>query len=918
MAMSKLVLIDGYSFLFRAFFAIRNLTRSDGTPVGALYGFTRMLIKIITEIEYTHIAVVFDTGEKTFRNEMYADYKANRPPCPPDLIPQFPLVREIVKVLNIAVLEKVGYEADDLIATYTKLAEKNGLDVMVVSSDKDLMQLVDDRVQMFDGMKNEIIDIEKVKEKWGVEPKQILDLLSLMGDSADNVPGVPGIGPKTAAELINTFGSLDNLYKHLDEIKQEKRRQVLADNRDNAFLSKKLITLDENVEVPYSIDDLSFRQYDYRKLLDFLKQQEFNSMVKGLEKAFNSIDPSLLSYSTSKEEKPNQEIIEYTTKITNLKELPEILEKLNSDDKLYFNILTKALDYKSDIVSITFSGSGKNVYFIEISDSNDLFNNDPNIFNSNDVLPYFRNIFANKNILKIGYDIKRQIKILQNYNIILNNFEDIEVMNYILYAGLYNSMLSTIISININSIIFSNLKNTRLSMDDKIAIIEKMEREYKKDDILEYLEEISLFILDSIKSVYHILKNELAHSDLNEVYENVEKPMTAVLASMEIEGIKIDIKRLKSLSNEFENNANNLAKEIFTIADTEFNIGSPKQLGDVLFNKMKLKPIKKASRSGNYSTDVDTLEELASQGCEICEKILDWRHYTKLKNTYTDVMPKLADKNSRIHTTYSNTYVISGRLSSSNPNLQNIPIRTESGSKIRSAFIAKEACKLVSADYKQAELRILANYQNVVKLKEFFLAGKDIHKMTASEVFKVPESEVSKDMRSLAKAINFSIIYGTSAYGLAKRTNTSNIEAKEYLDNYFKTYPEIKEYIDSTKDFVAKNNYVKTMFGRKINIDVKNARPMVKGMLERLAINAPIQGTASDIVKKVMIELDKKLQTFRSKMILQIHDELVLETPEDEVLTVMNLLKNTMEDIVKWDVKMEVDVGYGDNLESIK
>ncbi len=921
--MSKLILIDGYSFLFRAFFAIRNLTRSDGTPVGALYGFSRMLMKIITEIDYTHIAVVFDTGEKTFRNNIYSEYKANRPPCPEDLKPQFPLVRELVKVLNIKSLEKVGYEADDIIATYSKKAEKEGLDVMIVSSDKDLMQLVDDRVLMYDGMKNEIIDSEKVKEKWGVNPIHVLDVLSLTGDASDNVPGVPGIGPKTAAELINKYGDLDNLIANIKEIKQVKRRETLENNIENIKLSKKLITLDENVPLNETIDDLAFKQYDYKELLNFLTEQEFNSMVRGLKQAFQTVEPSLLDIAEPKENKSKEtnELVENSyIEIKTVKELQETLKKFEGKNKFYFNIFTEKQDYRSNIMSVTFSNEDRPIYFLKISDKDiDLFSSNGASLTFKEVVGYFKNIFENDSILKIGYDIKKHIKILYPYNISINNFEDIDVINYILNAGLHDSLLSSIIEHNLKNeeTLLSNNEYKKLSIEEEIEIIRNIEKDKKVDNIKNILFEVSCFIVESIKPLYFKLKEGLVRQNLVSVYETIEKPMTKILASMEIEGIKIDVKRLRDLSNEFQSYIDTLSKEIYEIAGEEFNIGSPKQLSEILFNKLKLKPIKKSSKSGNFSTGVEILEELASQGCEICDKILMWRRYTKLKNTYADVLPTMIDNNSRIHTTYSNTYVVSGRLSSSNPNLQNIPIKTEAGSKIRSAFVAKDGCKLVSADYKQAELRIMANYQNVEKLKEFFKQGKDIHKTTASKVFKVPEEQVSHEMRSIAKAINFSIIYGTSSYGLAKRTKSSNVEAKEYLDNYFATYPEIQNYIKDIKDFVARNNYVKTMFGRKINIDIAHAKPIMKGNLERLAINAPIQGTAADIIKKAMITLYDRLKNFKSKMILQIHDELVLECPEDEIEEVSRILKDAMENVVDWDVKLEVDVGIGNNLEEM-
>ncbi|MDD2840664.1 MAG: DNA polymerase I, partial [Rickettsiales bacterium] len=1036
--MKKLILIDGYSFLFRAFFAIKGLTRSDGTPVNGLYGFARMLIKIITEIEYTHIAVAFDTGKKTFRNEIYEQYKANRPPCPPELKPQFPLIRELVKTLNIVSLEKIGYEADDIIATFAKKAEKDGFDVIIVSSDKDLMQLVDDKVLMFDGMKNEFIDKTKVKDKWGVEPKQVLDVLSLTGDSSDNVPGVPSIGPKTAAELIEKYSTVENLLEHLDEIKQNKRREVLTDNKDNALLSKRLITLDENIEMDSSLNDLEFKQYDPQTLLTFLKKQEFYSMVKGLEQAFNCVGcecglfdktekisddwkdtnknereinnktdintffPSakvinsdnsigktdLLSCSDSFLSSPiKEDFVSLTSTESNTKEsalfppvkegegsskapdcnLNKISKSKNLDIKreLNFNIesnvskineakiplipldrreesnaidkgekreihregnnrfldreipskdgkniILKNIDDLQDIflqikerfyfnifiinniiLSLTFSIDNK-IYFLKIfQDNGDLFSTKNDGFEFKSLINNFKNIFENEKILKIGFNIKKQIKILYQHDISINNFEDIEVLNYISNNGLYDNSLSAIIE--------NQLKNKnewyleqeykKLSIEEKIEILRNLEKKLKNIDIKDKLFELSFFIIEAFNPLYIKLKQQIGNQNLTSIYEDIERPMSKILADMEIEGIKIDIRKLKELSKEFENHSSDLEKDIYKIAGEDFNIGSPKQLSHILFEKLGYASGKK-SKAGNYSTGIDILEELANEGCDICEKILLWRHYTKLKNTYTDVLPTMVDKNSRIHTTYSNTDVITGRLNSSNPNLQNIPIKTEAGGKIRSAFVAKDGYKLVAADYKQAELRIIANYQNVKNLKEFFLAGKDIHTTTASKVFKVPEASVTHDMRRIAKAINFSIIYGTGPYGLAKRINSTSDKAKEYLKNYFETYPEVKEYIESAKDFANKKNFTKTLFGRKINIDLANAKPMLRGNLERLSINAPIQGTAADILKIAMIHLSAKLKNLKSKMILQIHDELVLECPNNEVEEVSKLV----------------------------
>jgi DNA polymerase-1 len=894
--MKKLILVDGYSFVFRAFFAIKNLTRSDGMQIGALYGFTRMLIKLITSFEYSHIAVVFDTGRKTFRNEIFSEYKTNRPPCPEELIKQFPLVRDVVNILNIKILEKIGYEADDIIATYSKIAEENDFEVLIVSSDKDLMQLVDEKVKMYDGMKDENIDMKKVIEKWEVEPKKILDVLSLSGDSSDNVPGVRGIGEKGAKELIKKYGSLENVYQNLDKMKKNKKLEYLENGKESAFLSKQLITLKKNVPLDYNIEDLAFKQYDYKKFIEFLNFQGFKSMVLGLEKAFQGISI------TKNEIIPKKTQIEHVKNIKNIDELKQIITETKND--FYFYIFNEDNDYFSKPLAFSFCINDK-VYSIKIEEnSGDLFSANINKFTFDNILDVLKPIFENNLITKISYNIKRQIKILNNYKILINNQEDLAIVNYILNAGLVED--------DITSIIEANPLITEKN-EEFIELVKKHTKKLKFVDKNEKSVELAVFILKNIISIYKNLRPKINEEKLIEIY-NLENSLTHVLSDMEILGIKVDINKLNNLSKEFDKHINNISKNIYLIAGEEFNIASPKQLGDIIFGKLKLDSHKKSSKSGNLSSSVDILEEFANDGVEICKNILEWRRYSKLKNTYTDVFPNLIDKESRIHTTYINTSVISGRLASVNPNLQNIPIKTEEGKKIRETFIAKNGYKLISADYKQAELRIIANYQNVKKLKDFFLSGKDIHTMTASQVFKIPENEVISKTRSIAKAINFSIIYGTTFFGLAKRINSSNNEAKEYLKTYFQIYPEIKEYIEKTKLFVNENNFVETMFGRKCNINIKNAKPMLRNSLERVAINAPIQGTAADIIKKAMIILKKELENYKAKMVLQIHDELVLECPIEEVEIVSKILKNVMENVVDWEIKMEVDIIVGNNL----
>lgn len=880
MEKKRLILVDGYSFFFRAFFALKNIkNRSDGLPVNGVYGFTKMLINLIVDLKSTHIAVVFDTGGKTFRHNIFEGYKANRPPVPEEMIPQFPIIREVVDVLNIKSIEKSGYEADDIIATLSKQAEKDGYEVWIISGDKDLMQLVDDNVFMYETKDNKVIGIKEVEEKWGVKPDKLLDVLSLMGDKADNISGVPSIGEKTAIELINEFGSVENIIENVDNIKQEKRKKAIKENIDKLKLSKQLITLCDNVDLDgLNIDDLNFNMLNPARFRDFLNKMEFFSLARDVEKVFNVSNNN----GENKKYKKITTIEDLKTNCSNIKDF-------------YFEILISNITGDVDFISFY----NNDLYFaIHIKESSDLLSNNLSI---EDVFGVLKDIFENKNVKKISYDIKKSINILKQYNINLVNYEDIKIISYLLDNGKYNITLSSIIE----HYLCNNIEIKINNIDRYNSIIKKYELENKIVNIFD----VVCFRVNVINILYEILYSRItSNKELYKIYEEMEKPITNILANMEFLGVKIDINSLKQLSNDFSNDILRLEKEIYDISGSNFNINSPAQLSDILFNKLCLPKITKPTKSGIYSTDIETMETLYQNGFEIAGKIIEYRHFTKLKSTYTDALQKLVDNTGRVHTTFSNTNVITGRLSSNNPNLQNIPIRTEDGEKIRKTFISKNGYSFIGVDYSQIELRILAEYANVKRLKENFKNGLDIHTETAKKVFNT--DNITPDMRRIAKAINFSIVYGTTSFGLAKRLDKTNNEAKQYIDNYFELYPEIKEYMNNIKDFVKKNGYIKTMFNRICYIDLNGPQ---KSFLERLAINAPIQGTGADIIKMAMIKVNEAIKNYNANILLQIHDELLIEVKDEELEEVKSVVKSSMEKVVDFGVDLPVEIKTGKN-----
>jgi DNA polymerase-1 len=903
----RIALIDSYSFVFRAYFSMPALTRKDGTPVGAVYGFTKMMMRLLASLDFTHIVAIFDSGSKTFRNEIYSEYKMHRPECPEDLKPQFPIIRQVAESLNLATLEKKNYEADDLIATIAKQVDPDEYEVLIISPDKDLMQLVSDHIKIYDAGKDKMIDRAAVKEKFGVKPEQVVDILALMGDAADNIPGVKGVGPKTASELISEFGSLENLYQNLDKIKQKKRKEYLETDHEKAKLSKILARLEENVDFDSDLSNFKVRPIDPQKLINFLEAQNFNSLATKVRTEFDYNNEDI-----SNEINQNKENNLKKIKIVKIKSKSD-LEKLKKSEKLAkfaifdTNLITNQsnqLFLKDFTISLPIeSGKIEEVFYFESDiwqESNDLFNQKQ--INQKDVLEILKDILENKNIIKIGYKIKEIKKFFTRHNI---NFiaDDIALMGYILNSSSGKSNIRILIT---NYLDDEEAENLGQFFDD----LDKNKKNLALEDNSKRIE-VLVARNHFIFNLFPILKQELEEQRLEKIYKDYEIPLIDILIKMELNGIEISSLKLKELSDEFEKQIISLSKEIYNLADEEFNIASPKQLSHILFEKLSLKTGKK-SKTGLYSTNSDILEELSLQGHIIAEKVLEWRHVAKLKNTYADALPKtISNEDGRIHTNYSNISTITGRLSSNNPNLQNIPIRSKDGIKIRNSFIAKKGCKLIMADYSQIELRVLASMAKIPNLKQAFINNQDIHAITASQVFNTPLEEIDSDLRRKAKAINFGIIYGISSFGLAKQLKIPKEDAKKYMDQYFTTYPEIKVFMEKTKEIARKQGFVETIIGRKCFLPEINSKNHIRRSLEeRLAINAPIQGSAADIIKQAMIDLDSTLNqgNYQSRILLQIHDELIIEAPDNEVEEISSLIQDVMENVKLIDVDLKVDV----------
>ena len=908
-------LIDGSGYIFRAYYALPPLTRkSDGLPVGAVSGFCSMLFKLLEDSKSnenlqkpTHFAVIFDSARKTFRNEIYSDYKANRSEAPDDLAPQFEYIRKSVLAFNLPSVDLPNYEADDLIATYTEQILAKGAKVTIVSSDKDLMQLYRKDVRLFDPMKNKFITPEDIMNKFGVEPKKVIDVQSLAGDSSDNIPGVPGIGVKTAAELINQYGTLEKLLDNAHEIKQNKRRETLIENKDKAIISKKLVTLMKDAPAQRKIEEFQLKEIDKDKLYKFLREMEFNRLLSSVISAYG--EPKLVTTKTESSVKEKQQNISKKNYhlISNEEEIEEWINEAEEAGELVIDTETSSLDaHQADLVGISLSTKIGKACYIPIAHKFD------GCLDKNIVIKKLKPLLEDKSVKKIGQNIKFDFIVLYKQGIKMNSMEDTMLMSYVLDAGKNRHNMDTLSEIH--------LQHKTISFKEIVGTGKKEINfsDVELDKAMEYAAEDA----DITYRLYKIFNKNLKLEKLTNIYEIFEKPLIEILAFMEIEGIKVDNKFLKVLSEKFEKKINKIEKEVFKISKKEFNIASPKQLGEIIYNELKIAALKK-TKKGSFATNAGVLEDLAFKGHKFPQLVLDWRQVSKLKNTYSDTLPEhINPSTKRVHTSFLLAATTTGRLASSDPNLQNIPIKSEDGKDIRKAFISEKGFTLISADYNQIEMRILADLADVKELKKAFKNNEDIHTLTASQVFNIDIKKVDQDMRRKAKAINFGIIYGISQYGLAKQINVSNHEANEFLEAYFAKFPEIKVYMDDTIKFCRKSGYVNNVFGRRSHFNGINDKNFnVRNFQERAAINAPIQGSASEIMRLAMIRIDQKFKEIKnnkSKILLQIHDELIFEVPEKEAKNITKIIKEEMTSVTNSDlhafsIPLTVDINTGDN-----
>ena len=908
-------LIDGSGYIFRAYYALPPLTRkSDGLPVGAVSGFCSMLFKLLEDSKSnenlqkpTHFAVIFDSARKTFRNEIYSDYKANRSEAPDDLAPQFEYIRKSVIAFNLPSVDLPNYEADDLLATYAEQILSKGAKVTIVSSDKDLMQLYKKNVRLFDPMKNKFITSEDIVTKFGVGPEKVIDVQSLAGDSSDNVPGVPGIGVKTAAELINKYGTLEKLLDNAQEIKQNKRRETLLENKDKAIISKKLVTLMKDAPVEKKIEEFQLKEIDKDKLYKFLREMEFNRLLSSVISAYGESDLQKTSIE-KKTEKKHQNINKKNYHlITSEKEIDEWINEAEEAGELAIDTETSSLDaHQADLVGISLSTKIGKACYIPIG------HKFKGCLKKEAIVKKLKPLLEDKSVKKIGQNIKFDFIVLFKQGVNMNSMEDTMLMSYVLDAGKNRHNMDTLSEIH--------LQHKTISFKEIVGTGKKEINfsDVELDKAMEYAAEDA----DITYRLYKIFSKSLKLEKLSNIYEIFEKPLIKILAFMEIEGIKVDSKFLKVLSEKFKKKITKLEKEVFKISKKEFNIASPKQLGEVIYNDLKIAVLKK-TKKGSFATNASVLEDLAFKGHKFPQLVLDWRQLSKLKNTYSDALPEHINPISkRVHTSFLLAATTTGRLASSDPNLQNIPIKSEDGKDIRKAFTAEKGFTLISADYNQIEMRILADLADVKELKKAFKNNEDIHTLTASQVFDVELKKVDQNMRRKAKAINFGIIYGISQYGLAKQINVSNHEANEFLNAYFSRFPEIKVYMDETIKFCRKSGYVNNIFGRRSHFNGINDKNFnVRNFQERASINAPIQGSASEIMRLAMIRLSQKfgsIKNNKSKMLLQIHDELIFEVPEKEVKTITKLIQEEMTSVIESDLHsfstpLTVDVNIGDN-----
>jgi DNA polymerase-1 len=938
-----LYLIDGSGYLFRAYHALPPLTRkSDGLPIGAVSGYCNMLWKLLADMKAgdapSHLAVIFDASERTFRNDIYKEYKAHRPPAPEDLIPQFPLVREATRAFGVSCVEMAGYEADDLIATYARVAREAGARCTIVSSDKDLMQLVvDGQVELFDSMKNKRIASPEVMEKFGVAPDKVIQVQALAGDSTDNVPGVRGIGIKTAAELIGQFGDVETLLKRAGEIKQNKRRETLLENADNARVSLRLVTLEDKVPIKETPDEFAVHEPDAKELIGFLKAMEFAAITKRVAVHFEVEDvdaiasdravanvpaPKISLPEPAPQAPPDDTAIcapidhnAYVT-VTNAKELEHWMARARAKGVVCVDTESTSLDpMQATLCGVSLAVAPGEACYIPCGHRHGdglAFEGGGEIVQMReaDVLAILKPLLEDPAVLKVGQNLKYDALMFLQRGIRLDPIDDTMLMSYVLEGGLHGHGMDELSELHLSHtpIAFTEVAGKGKGKITFDCVPVQDATKYSAEDA------------DVTLRLHLLLKPKLGEIGKRTVYETLERPLTMVLADMEREGITIDPEMLRRLSNDFGKIQGGLEIEIHKLAGESFNIGSPKQLGDILFGRMGMEGGRK-TKTGAWSTDSDVLEDVAAQGHEIAKKVLDWRGLAKLRGTYTDALPGFINpKTGRVHTSYAMASTSTGRLASTDPNLQNIPVRTEEGRRIRQAFIAAKGKKLISADYSQIELRLLAHIADIPQLKKAFAENLDIHAMTASEIFGVPVKDMPAEVRRRAKAINFGIVYGISGFGLANQLGIAQSEASDYIKKYFARFPGIRDYMETTKQLARTHGFVETLFGRRIHIREINSKiPGFRGGAERAAINAPIQGSAADVIRRAMARVPEALaeKKLSAKMLLQVHDELIFEAPEKEVEATASLVRGVMEKAalpaVEISVPLVVDARAADN-----
>jgi DNA polymerase-1 len=977
-----LFLVDGSGYIFRAYHALPPLTRkSDGLPVGAVSGFCNMLWKLMVSARDTdvgvvpsHFAVIFDYSSKTFRNELYAEYKANRSAPPEDLVPQFGLIRQATRAFDLPCIEMEGFEADDLIATYAKLACEAGGDTTIISSDKDLMQLVGATVSMYDPMKDKQIGVPEVVEKWGVPPEKMIDLQALTGDSVDNVPGVPGIGPKTAAQLLEQFGDLDTLLARAAEIKQDKRRQSIIDNADKARISRDLVRLKDDVPVADALSDFALQPPNGPKLISFLKAMEFTSLTRRVAEATGAepadIEASEIvvqrgaeahgpdvgsgaapsptpngSSSLAQAATPGATIYAQPGEagmtpqgfakqradaaasskidrsayacIRDLATLQAWVAEAMEAGIVAFRAETTSLDpMQAELVGFSLATRPGRAAYVPLShrsSEGDLLGGGraPDQLSMQEALPLLGPLLSDPSVLKIGQSTKYDWLLMHRLGVDIAPFDDTMLMSYVADAGTGGH--------GIDALAERWLGHAVIPFKDVVGSGKGLVSFDLVD--IERATTYSTEGADLALRLWHVLKPRLVANGLVSVYERLERPLVPVLARMEERGVSVDRQMLSRLSGELAQRAAALEDEVYQLAGEKFTIGSPKQLGDILFGRMGL-PGGTKTKSGQWSTTAQVLEELAAEGFELPRKIVDWRQLTKLKSTYTDALPGyIHPETKRVHTSYAMAATSTGRLSSNEPNLQNIPIRTAEGRKVRTAFIAEKGNKLISADYSQIELRVLAHVADIPQLKAAFANGDDIHAITASEMFGVPVAGMPREVRNRAKAINFGIVYGISAFGLANQLSIPREEAGAYIKRYFERFPGIRDYMDRTKAFCRDTGYVETIFGRRAHYpEIRASNPSIRANSERAAINAPIQGSAADIIRRAMVRMDGALMAAKLphvRMLLQVHDELVFEAPADDVEAAIPVIRKVMEDAampaIALSVPLQVDARAADN-----